>query len=533
MASINAKYIIFIAIYIFILAFSFILYSAIQSFNKYKIVPLDNTLNEYSYDIKMYPFPSTVNLDNQFACTPSDPKTCSTEDSTTCFGCKNLIAKCVHLDQDTQFTDVDGNTGLLPKNTSETEGYCLSLSKLFDNCDPQYGDYVIVTQNATSNDYYLTCSCKYPGIVGTTSYTSNCNEVYVCNGDMNLSEFKCNCSESQKNNTINGIPVCQNLTVADYEYPDNTIEDSLKLKKDAIDNDIGGNTNSQYMINSCKICPLTKNYVNGYLISGSDGARYYCATKATDNGFNGLPYRLNDNSRYLIGTNFADCVLDLFVTAFYDFGFIQYSNETVKNPVSFAEIPSNARNNVILSKILNKPENEITGTYYLKMFDDFNTHKHVLTANNITQGTNMYLQQYWPSYSVHLFQKNHYDSRAVDTDLDYVLQEINGKDLESLGTELFNYLPGSNQAHELGGAFVWGRGKGENVHQYTPLTRVDENGYLLINPDTMSYFDTEDALKTAKIVGIKYTSENNLIRYSCLRSNDYDKYVGIYNKRVK
>lgn len=532
MASTNAKYIIFIAIYIFLLAFSFILYSAIQSFNKYKIGIADVSLGEYSYDIKMYPFPSTIDLNNQYSCTPSEPKICSTDDTTTCFGCKNLIAKCVHLDQDTQFTDIEGNTGMLTKNTSETEGYCLSLSKLFDSCDPQYGDYVIVTQNATSNDYYLTCSCKYPGIVGTTSYTSNCNEIYVCNGDMNLSEFKCNCSESQKNDTINGIPVCQNLTVGDYEYPDNTLDDSVKLKKDAIDKDIAGNTNSKYMVNSCKICPLTKNYVDGYLLSDSDGERYFCAVKASNNVFTGLPYRINENSRYLIGSNLADCVLDLSVTAFYDFGFIQYSNETVKNPTCFAEIPSNSRNNVILAKILNKSENEISGTYYLKMFDGFNTFNHILGVSH-TQGTNMFLQQYWPDYSVRLYQKGYYDARAVDTVINDVYQQINGKDLSKLAKYLYNFLPGFNQAHELGGAFLWGRKKGENVHKYTPLTVLSEDGYLTINPDTMSYFDLEAALKTAKIVGIKYTCENDSIRYSCLRSNDYDKYTGIYNKRIK
>lgn len=153
-------------------------------------------LPKFHFDIEFDPFPSTINVDNPYNCTPTDLKTCDVRDSFSCFGCKNLVANCIHYDKDTTYIDFDGNKSIIKANATEFEGYCMVAKTLSETCNPFHGDLVLTQLSADATVSGLICDCKFPGFIGNTQIGGSCSDVFICDGkieDLNqlLDKIKC------------------------------------------------------------------------------------------------------------------------------------------------------------------------------------------------------------------------------------------------------------------------------------------------------------------------------------------------------
>lgn len=175
---------------------------------------------KFSVDVQYDPYPSTIDINNKYDCTADSLRKCDINDSTTLFGCKELIVRCHHFDKDTEYVN-NNETKIIPKNSTPTEGYALAITTIVDSCNPYHGDLTLVTTNDDSNEYMLICSCKNPGYIGNDNILGNCTTVFICNGqiddiDKNLNDINCKCSEREISMRYeDGLPVCKSMTVKD------------------------------------------------------------------------------------------------------------------------------------------------------------------------------------------------------------------------------------------------------------------------------------------------------------------------------
>lgn len=217
----------------------------------------------FSVDLYFDPYPQTVNIENQYDCNVKSLRTCDINDSTTLFGCKELIVRCHHFDKDTPFIE-NNETTIIPKNSTSTEGYALAITTISDACNPYHGDMTLVTTDADSSEYMLICTCKNPGYIGNESILDNCTSVFICNGridDINkpLSEINCVCQSRQT--TIrydDGLPVCKDLLVheANELYSDWAHivpwSSTRQLKASNFNITISGNLKTSRLLDPCR-----------------------------------------------------------------------------------------------------------------------------------------------------------------------------------------------------------------------------------------------------------------------------------------
>lgn len=194
---------------------------ALVIISKSKIKKLTFTQTEipnFSIDLTFDPFPQTVNIENQYDCNVDSLRVCDINDNTTLFGCRELIVRCHHFENDTPYVE-NGETRIIPKNDQATEGYALAITTVADACNPYHGDMTLVAADADSVEYMLVCSCKNPGYIGNESLLGNCTSVFICNGkiddiDKPLNEIKCVCTSRQTTMRYDdGLPVCKDLLV--------------------------------------------------------------------------------------------------------------------------------------------------------------------------------------------------------------------------------------------------------------------------------------------------------------------------------
>lgn len=236
----------------------------VLSKNKLKELTFEQKeIPRFSADIQFDPYPQTVNIENQYDCNVSSLRVCNINDSTTLFGCKELIVRCHHFDEDTPYIE-NNETIIIPKNSTADEGYALAITTIADACNPYHGDMTLVTTDADSSEYMLICTCKNPGYIGNESLLGNCTSIFVCNGkidniDQPLNKINCQCDARQT--TIryeDGLPVCKDLLVheANELYSDwsNIVpwNSFRQIETSAYNVTISGNLKTSRLLDPCQ-----------------------------------------------------------------------------------------------------------------------------------------------------------------------------------------------------------------------------------------------------------------------------------------
>lgn len=284
-----------------------------------------NTLLEFSYDIYYKNPPSEINIDNPYECTPTDLRVCSTNDPLSCVGCKSLLSNCVHFDVDSKYVDYYGVEYTIPKNKTDTEGYCLTRKNPSQSCNPYHGELILLQTNPEAIESMLYCDCKNPGYIGSLTINGACDDAFVCDGKLQninvpLNEIKCDCETNQIATTINDTPVCMAPTIGEFDKYDDLFYVNIDtVPSDRFNSDIVSKFPGDKIKNPCKYCLLTGNYIeNGIMVESEDG--WQCATKIGKNG--GLPIRRDPKYRVLSGSKGPDAILDMKLHELFVHGYI-------------------------------------------------------------------------------------------------------------------------------------------------------------------------------------------------------------------
>ncbi|UBZ25519.1 PIF-1 [Crangon crangon nudivirus] len=282
-------------------------------------------LQEFSYDIYFNPPPITIDIHNQYNCTPDDLRVCSMTDATSCIGCKNLIATCTHFDTDTKYINYDGVEYIIPANDSADAGYCLVTKNPTQACNPFHGNLIFVQLQPDATDSMLYCECINPGYIGKLELQDSCNEPFICQGqidDINkdLKDITCICPPNLQAQTVNGIPTCTRLHVKDFEYDKLYFSGVDTIDTSNINEDIRSSFNSTLIRDPCTTCLITGNPIpNGRMIASVDGMQ--CALNNAEG--RGLPVRRSAFGRLLIGKDGPDGVIDILVYNTLKYWFIE------------------------------------------------------------------------------------------------------------------------------------------------------------------------------------------------------------------
>lgn len=179
---------------------------------------VDNRIPRFTVDAHWDPYPSTVDVSNEYDCNASSLRVCKLDDPTTLFGCKELTVRCQHFDRDTDYL-VYGKRYVIPRNKAPDEGYALAITHLSEACNPYHGDLVLVSINADATEYMIICECKNPGFIGNEHLLGACDTPFICKGrvvDINqpLNKVECKCSDLDRSVRYqNGLPVCKPMLV--------------------------------------------------------------------------------------------------------------------------------------------------------------------------------------------------------------------------------------------------------------------------------------------------------------------------------
>lgn len=272
-------------------------------------------LEHFSAPVEFNAFPETIIVENPFVCTTNELKKCSMSDPTSCFGCQNLLARCVHFEQDTKWIPAESSSNqdeiIIPANESPDEGYCLQTVSLVETCNLFHGDFVLVQTSPESQESQLICLCKNPGVIGNTSILGNCSTVLGCNGavkDLNVpfKDLECNCPSGMFPARNNDIPVCHYHTVDTYPNPDDLTFERETISSSLFHNNISGNVRSKRLVNPCLYDLFDGSPVNGMLVTV--GETHFCVALDSDH----VAVRRNPNgARLLKGDVGPDAVIKL------------------------------------------------------------------------------------------------------------------------------------------------------------------------------------------------------------------------------
>lgn len=180
-------------------------------------------------------------------CSEKRPVTCNISSSAfDCFHCNEILASCIHFDNDEVLYSDDGvEVGIIPKNSSKTEGYCLRMNgKERRTCSSVRGGKWIVAKN-DENRFAYVCYCSTPSIFDNTSFFSDCTEFKGCsNGTIkpgwhSLSDIECDCNQGYSFEREGIHPICKRKN---HFYTSS--DKSIQLKREHIDpNYRGANLN--------------------------------------------------------------------------------------------------------------------------------------------------------------------------------------------------------------------------------------------------------------------------------------------------
>ena len=309
-----------ILLFIFLLC-CFYISKQLTSIKNKELEDLRDPLMEFSTDIQFQPFPQIIDVNSTYDCTPLNLRTCKIDDQTSCFGCKSLVASCHHLSQNTKYINTDGSTFIVPANSNENEGYCMTISSTQEKCNVYHGEFTLVQLTPDSLDAALICLCKNPGLIGNLELKGACDNVFVCEGkvlDINkpLEEIECDCPSSLKFEIVNNIPTCRTRTVLNanqnnllndiVRFPNNTLTTDIKN----FDKTINQNINIDKLINPCMVCPITGKVMSNTSIFFDSELTRYCIITDTEDPI-GIPIRRSQTERLLDGDYGPDAVLAL------------------------------------------------------------------------------------------------------------------------------------------------------------------------------------------------------------------------------
>lgn len=266
--------------------------------------------------------------EHAYKCTIEEPRLCDTTDASTCFGCSNLVARCIHLSEDIQYND-NGTVTTLKKNKTPTEGYCLALDKVSSVCNPIHGKLTLVVsedQSLKRDIYNLICLCINPGYIGNNTIMDACETPFICNGkvkDINvpLAEVQCDCDSGMRSELVNGTPTCQPYTVKDaHDISESTLSITVPVSTHMINSTISGNYPFNIIQSPCAVCPITGKYTGGKLVDANGNVQ--CVSG--DPSF-GVPVRRSPSFRLLRGNEGPDAILAIRNFEISVYGYLQDS----------------------------------------------------------------------------------------------------------------------------------------------------------------------------------------------------------------
>lgn len=224
----------------------------------------EKSLPLFTTDVQFDPYPSTVNIENEIDCNVTSLRVCDINDSTTLYGCKELIVRCQHFDHDTPYIN-NGITTIVPKNKTPTEGYALAITVIAESCNVYHGDLTLVAIDDMSKEYMMICTCKNPGYIGNETILGNCTTPYICNGkvdsiDKPLSQINCKCLESEKGIRYesDGLPSCRELTIQEANGLFKDFSHLIKFNSDRqlsilnFNHTISDNVHSSKLLDPCR-----------------------------------------------------------------------------------------------------------------------------------------------------------------------------------------------------------------------------------------------------------------------------------------
>ena len=300
-------------------------------------------LPKFYYNIHFNPPPTEINITNPYTCTGNDLRKCKLSNPTSCVGCQNLIATCTHFKESMDYIDFDGTKHVIPANTdSEDDGYCLATQNPEQKCNPYHGNLVLVQLKPKDTESMLYCDCINPGYIGKLDLNGACDEIFVCNGkvvDLNtpFSNLECVCENGFESKITNGTPVCQLITVENYRDYQNMFFDKETIDSSKFHSLISANFTGSRLVNPCKYCLLTGQFINnGQMLPTSDGG-WQCALKSQTSSTNkytlGIPIRISySGDRLLKGANGPDAILAINWRQVFVYGYItdsEYENSAI------------------------------------------------------------------------------------------------------------------------------------------------------------------------------------------------------------
>lgn len=254
-------------LYILILFIILVLIATILYISEQNIPTLTQPISEllkFSKDFTFDEYPNDINIENEFDCNAESLHVCIIGDPQSLFGCKELIVRCQHFKEDTEY-HYNETVTIIPKNKNENEGYALPITHLSEDCNPYHGAYVLVALNAQASEYMFICHCKNPGLIGNTHLLGNCTSVFICNSkidniDQPLEKINCKCKDDEESSRYidSKIPICRTLTVqaANEKYSNWTDKinfiNTRTISKNVFNKTISDGLNVDILLDPCR-----------------------------------------------------------------------------------------------------------------------------------------------------------------------------------------------------------------------------------------------------------------------------------------
>lgn len=402
-------------------------------------------LKEFSYPIKLQGVGKDIEIEQQYPCTINELRKCNINDQTSCFGCKSLIAECIHFDEDKTFIDSNGKKTIIKKNDTPEEGYCLSLKTFAEKCNPYHGDLVIVELD--KEHLGLVCSCRNPGFIGNTNLYGDCSHVFVCNGHINdinqpITQIKCKCNDDQQSIISNGVPICKEYTVSEYPKQADIPYEYMTLNIEYFNSTIRGNLPGQKVLrNPCSNCILTERFC-GHAYTDSQGTTTQC--RSNFYGY-GIPIRRSKNGRILRGEQGPDGMLGIYYNHVVIFGY-QKPGDFICGYVAFNN--HDRLNNPIFDAL----KLDYEKTYAIELYENELTFPGNFAPNlTFEYVPRLYCSIRWPYYDCYIGIGKGNNRQT------YSLQNIELK--------AFNPYP-------VPGSYLWGGQVWSTVENYNPTVKL-------------------------------------------------------------
>lgn len=280
-----------------------------------------DSLEPYSTSLRYEPI-DVIDLENQTGdpCSPSEPKLCDTENQFSCISCKSGMAICTHLKNDLSYIDDDtGESKILKANNVPTQGYCLPIQNLAQNCNPYHGKWALTKLNPEDEVIFITCECIRPGIIGKDTLLGDCTTSYICefkNINVPFESLECICQGGSKP-AFEEQPICKFPTLGSGGFTIDEFEKALPaaysraemVSTDYFADKINNAVTVSKLPSPCSYCPITGEFISSSVekIVVDNEDTYIC--RPLDPIETVIPIRIDPNSRILKGARGPDAII--------------------------------------------------------------------------------------------------------------------------------------------------------------------------------------------------------------------------------